>query len=137
MKDQPAKAIEFYLKIVDELEGTPEMDHELAVYNKVGDLYLKTNEINSAVEMYERAAQRYVESGLPYNAIALCNKILRNAPGRTTTYLMLGDLMLQRGFGAEAKQHLLEYAQRMKKLGQVREAFKALKKFVDASPKKR
>ena len=85
--------------------------------------------------MYERAANRYVESGLSNNAIALCNKILRNAPGRTTTYLMLGDLMLQRGFGAEAKQHLLEYAQRMKKLGQVREAFKALKKFADASPK--
>ncbi|MCH6547322.1 MAG: tetratricopeptide repeat protein [Gemmatimonadetes bacterium] len=123
-----------YLKIVDELEGTPEMDHELAVFNKVGDLYLKTNEVNSAVEMYERAAQRYVESGLPNNAIALCNKILRNAPGRTTTYLMLGDLMLQRGFSAEAKQHLLEYAQRMKKVGQVREAFKALKKFADASP---
>ena len=134
MKDQPAKAIEFYLKIIDGLEGTPEMDHELAVFNKVGDLYLKTNEVNSAVEMYERAAQRYVESGLPNNAIALCNKILRNAPGRTATYLMLGDLMLQRGFGAEAKQHLLEYAQRMKKVGQVREAFKALKKFADASP---
>ncbi len=134
LKDQPAKAIEFYLKIIDGLEGTPEMDHELAVFNKVGDLYLKTNEVNSAVEMYERAAQRYVESGLPNNAIALCNKILRNAPGRTTTYLMLGDLMLQRGFGAEAKQHLLEYAQRMKKVGQVREAFKALKKFADASP---
>ncbi len=134
LKDQPAKAIEFYLKIIDGLEGTPEMDQELAVFNKVGDLYLKTNEVNSAVEMDDRAAQRYVESGLPNNAIALCNKILRNAPGRTTTYLMLGDLMLQRGFGAEAKQHLLEYAQRMKKVGQVREAFKALKKFADASP---
>ena len=135
LKDQPAKAIEFYLKIVDEFESTPEMDHELAVYNKVGDLYLKTNEINLAIEMYERAAHRYVESGLPNNAIALCNKILRNSPGRTTTYLMLGDLMLQRGFGAEAKQHLLEYAQRMKKIGQVQEAFKALKKFAEASPK--
>ncbi len=135
MKDQPAKAIEVYLKIIEALEGTPDMDHELAVYNKVGDLYLKTSEVNSAVEMYERAAHRYVESGLPNNAIALCNKILRNAPGRTTTYLMLGELMLQRGFGSEAKQHFLEYAQRMKKAGQVQEAFKALKRFADASPK--
>ncbi len=135
MKDQPAKAIEVYLKIIEALEGTPDMDHELAVYNKVGDLYLKTSEVNSAVEMYERAAHRYVDSGLPNNAIALCNKILRNAPGRTTTYLMLGELMLQRGFGSEAKQHFLEYAQRMKKAGQVQEAFRALKRFADASPK--
>lgn len=109
------------------------MDHELAVYNKVGDLYLKINQVNDAVEMYERAARRYVDSGLPNNAIALCNKILRNAPGRTPTYLMLGELMLQRGFGAEAKQHFVEYAQRMAKSGEVVAAFKALKRFADAS----
>jgi tetratricopeptide (TPR) repeat protein len=134
LKDQPGKAIDVYLKIVEALEGTPEIDHELAIYNKVGDLYVKTNEVNGAVEMYERAAHRYIESGLPNNAIALCNKILRNAPGRTPTYLMLGDLMLQRGFGAEAKQHFIEYAQRMSKGGKVVEAFKALKKSTDASP---
>lgn len=134
LKDQPTKAIDVYLKIIESLEGTPEMDHELAIFNKVGDLYLKTNEVNNAVEMYERAALRYVESGLPNNAIALCNKILRNAPGRTATYLMLGELMLQRGFGSEAKQHFIEYAQRMSAAGRVVEAFKALKKFADASP---
>jgi len=133
LKDQPAKAIDVYLKIIEGLEGTPDMDHELAVYNKVGDLYLKINQVNAAVEMYERAAHRYVDSGLPNNAIALCNKILRNAPGRTPTYLMLGELMLLRGFGAEARQHFIEYAQRMSQSGKVVEAFKALKKFADAS----
>ena len=133
LKDQPAKAIDVYLRIIELLEGTPEIDHELALYNKVGDLYLKTSEVHSAVEMYERAAHRYVESGLPNNAIALCNKILRNSPGRTPTYLMLGELMLRRGFAAEAKQHFIEYAQRMSKAGKIVDAFKALKKFVDAS----
>ncbi len=133
MKDQPAKAIDVYVKIIEGLEGTPDMDHELAIYNKVGDLYLKINQVNPAVEMYERAARRYVDSGLPNNAIALCNKILRNAPGRTPTYLMLGELMLLRGFGAEARQHFIEYAQRMAKSGKVVAAFKALKRFADAS----
>ncbi len=133
MKDQTAKAIDVYVKIIEALEGTPEMDHELAIYNKVGDLYLKINQVNPAVEMYERAARRYVDSGLPNNAIALCNKILRNAPGRTPTYLMLGELMLLRGFGAEARQHFIEYAQRMAKSGKVVAAFKALKRFADAS----
>ena len=41
--------------------------------------------------------------------------------------------MLLRGFGAEARQHFVEYAHRMSKLGRVVEAFKALKKFADAS----
>ena len=109
------------------------MDRELAVYNTVGDLYLKINQVNAAVEMYERAAHRYADSGLPNNAIALCNKILRIAPGRTPTYLTLGELMLLRGFGAEARQHFVEYARRMSKSGKVVEAFKALKRFADAS----
>jgi tetratricopeptide (TPR) repeat protein len=46
---------------------------------------------------------------------------------------MLGELMLLRGFGAEARQHFIEYAQRMAKSGKVVEAFKALKRFADAS----
>ena len=134
LKDQPEKAIGVYLQVVDGLEGSSEMDSELNLYNKIGDLYLKTNDVNAAVEMYKRAANRYAESGLPNNAIALCNKILRTAPGRTGTYLMLGELMLQRGFGGEAKQYLIEYARRMSKAGRVEEAFGALKKFADASP---
>ena len=134
LKDQPEKAIGVYLQVVNGLEGSPGMDSELALYNKIGDLYLKANDVNAAVEMYERAADRYVESGLPNNAIALCNKILRAAPGRTGPYLMLGELMLQRGFGGEAKQYLIEYARRMSKAGRVEEAFGALKKFADASP---
>jgi tetratricopeptide (TPR) repeat protein len=88
----------------------------------------------AAVETYERAVGFYEESGLVNNAIALCNKILRNAPGRTPVYLKLAKLMVQRGFVAEAKQNLLEYAERMERTGQVDEAFTALKEFADLSP---
>jgi tetratricopeptide (TPR) repeat protein len=41
---------------------------------------------------------------------------------------------VQRGFVPEAKQNLLEYAERMKKAGQLDAAFKALKEFADLSP---
>ena len=83
---------------------------------------------------YEKAVDRYTESGFPNNAIALCNKILRNAPGRTPVYLKLAKLMVDRGFVAEAKRNLLEYAERMSKAGQLEDAFKALKEFADLSP---
>ena len=130
-KDQPERAIAEYMQIITALEGTPEMEHELALFNKVGDLYLKNNEVNSAVEMYERAAQKYVDSGLPNNAIALCNKILRYAPGRTPIYLMLGELMLERGFGPQAHEHLLEYVSRMSRAGDVQAAFRPLVKLAN------
>jgi tetratricopeptide (TPR) repeat protein len=110
------------------------MEKELSLFNKVGDLYLKTGNVQSAVETYERAANYYEEWGLHNNAIALCNKILRNAPGRTPIYLKLAKLMVQRGFVAEAKQNLLEYASRMQQAGQLEDAFNALKEFADLSP---
>jgi tetratricopeptide (TPR) repeat protein len=122
------------LSIIDELEDTPELEDELALFNKVGDLYVKVGNVASAVEMYERAVNKYSEGGFYNNAIALCNKVLRNAPGRTHVYLKLAQLMVQRGFVAEAKQNLLEYADRMKSAGKLDEAFRALKEFADLSP---
>ena len=100
----------------------------------MGDLYLREGKVGDAVDMYERAVTHYAEQGFPNNAIALCNKILRNAPGRTPIYLKLAQLMLDRGFQGEAKQNLLEYAERMQKAGKTDEAFKALKEFADLSP---
>jgi len=104
------------------------------LFNKVGDLYLRTGQVQAGVETYERAVTIYEEGGLHNNTIALCNKILRNAPGRTPVYLKLAKLMVQRGFVAEAKQNLLEYAERMQRAGQVEDAFNALKEFADLSP---
>ncbi len=110
------------------------MDSELAVYNKLGDLYVRVGNVSSGVKTYEKAVDRYTENGFPNNAIALCNKILRNAPGRTPIYLKLAKLMVERGFVAEAKRNLLEYAARMQKSGQLEDAFDALKEFADLSP---
>ncbi len=99
----------------------------------MGDLYQKAGDLNAAVEMWERGINKYAEGGFHNNAIALCNKILRYAPGRTEIYLRLAQLMVQRGFVAEAKQKLLEYADRMRKAGRMDEAFSALKEFADLS----
>jgi len=40
----------------------------------------------------------------------MCNKVLRNAPARQTTYLKLAKLYAAKGFIAEAKQNFVEYA---------------------------
>lgn len=116
------------------LEGRPELANELALFNRVGDLYLKLQTVPEAVEMYERAANLYAEYGFPNNAIALCNKVLRNAPGRTHVYLRLAQLMVERGLIAQAKENLLEYAERMQSAGKTDDAFRALKEFADLSP---
>src|SRR5438876_2692411 len=64
----------------------------------------------------------------------MCNKVLRNAPARPTTYLKLAKLYAAKGFVAEAKQNFVEYAERMQKIGKIQQAFAALKEFTDISP---
>src|SRR5205807_9989167 len=71
--------------------------------------------------------------GFHNNAIAMCNKVLRNAPARQTTYLKLAKLYAAKGFMAEAKQNFLEYAERMQKAGKIQQAFAALKELADIS----
>jgi tetratricopeptide (TPR) repeat protein len=134
LKEQWAKAIEEYVKSIEEMEAAPDAEADLSIYNRVGDLYQKVGEGQNAVVYYERAVDKYQETGFSNNAIALCNKVLRIAPGRAQVYLKLGMLFASKGFAAEAKTNLLEYADRMQKAGQLEEAFKALKKFAEMTP---
>jgi len=49
-------------------------------------------------------------------------------------YLRLAQLMVERGLIAQAKENLLEYADRMQSAGKTDDAFRALKEFADLSP---
>jgi tetratricopeptide (TPR) repeat protein len=132
-KKSPDKAIAVYVELVAEMERYPE-DMDVALLNRLGDLLVKQNNISSAVEYYEKAVDHYVEGGFLNNAIALCNKILRSSPGRSTVYYKLGKISAHKGFKADAKQNFLEYADRMRKAGQMDEAFRALAEFADLCP---
>src|SRR5437773_5390374 len=129
----PKGAIEAWQQVLkgQEEEGDPNPD--LAVFNRIGDLYLKVREPAQAADYYDQAVDKYAELGFHNNAIAMCNKVLRNAPGRQTTYLKLAKLYASKGFMAEAKQNFVEYAERMHKAGKIQHAFAALKEFADIS----
>src|SRR5437899_3040102 len=130
----PKGAIEAWLEILKAQEGEGEPNPDLSIFNRVGDLYLKVKDPGQAADYYDKAVDRYAELGFHNNAIAMCNKVLRNAPGRQTTYLKLAKLYAAKGFMAEAKQNFVEYAERMQKAGKIQQAFSALKEFTDISP---
>ena len=106
----------------------------MSVYNRIGDLFLKVKDPAQAADYYDRSVDRYAELGFHNNAIAMCNKVLRNAPGRPNTYLKLAKLYAAKGFLGEAKQNFVEFAERMKKAGSLDVAFAALKQVTDLSP---
>ncbi len=132
-KRQPDKALATYIELLDEYESSPE-EMDVGLFNRVGDLLLKQGNVADAVDFYERAVDHYAEGGFFNNAIALCNKILRQSPGRTSVYYKLGKISAQKGFTAEAKRNFLEFADRMQKAGRIDEAFRALKEFADLCP---
>ena len=134
LKEQWAKAIEPLVRAIEEFEKSPEDDNDLALYNRLADIYMKVGDTTNAIVYYERAVDKYGDIGLVNQAIALGNKVMRLSPGRAGIYLKLGTLFAKKGFAAEAKQNLLEYADRMQKVGQIEEAFRALKKVAEMTP---
>src|SRR5881397_1060184 len=127
----PKKAVEIWLEV---LNNQDETNPDLSIYNRIGDLYIKLKDPALAADYYDQAVDKYAELGFHNNAIAMCNKVLRNAPARQTTYLKLAKLYAAKGFIAEAKQNFVEYAERMQKVGKIEHAFAALKEFTDISP---
>jgi tetratricopeptide (TPR) repeat protein len=130
----PRKAVEVWVEALETQESEGDASADLSIYNRVGDLYIKLKDPAQAADYYDRAVDKYAELGFHNNAIAMCNKVLRNAPARQTTYLKLAKLYAAKGFIAEAKQNFVEYAERMQKAGKIDHAFSALKEFTDISP---
>ncbi|MGH7568227.1 MAG: tetratricopeptide repeat protein [Gemmatimonadales bacterium] len=130
----PKGAIEAWLEVLKAQEEEADPNPDLSVFNRVGDLTLKLKDPAQAADWYDKAVDKYAELGFHNNAIAMCNKVLRNAPGRQTTYLKLAKLYAAKGFMAEAKQNFVEYAERMQRIGKIQHAFTALKEFTDISP---
>jgi tetratricopeptide (TPR) repeat protein len=132
-KKQFDKALAVYVKLLESFdEHASELD--VALFNRVGDLMLRQGNVADAVDYYEKAVDRYSDTGFFNNAIALCNKILRHSPGRASVYYKLGKSSALKGFKSDAKVNFLEYADRMQKAGKTDEAFRALKEFADLCP---
>jgi len=132
-KRQYDRALATYVQAIDAAAGNPE-ELDIPLYNRVGDLHQRLGELDKAIPYYEKAVDLYAEGGFFNNAIALCNKVLRHAPGRAGIYYKLGKISARKGFTSDAKQNFLEYAARMERAGDITEAFRALKEFADLCP---
>lgn len=127
------RAIAMYARAIEETEAEGD-EVDVAVLNKVGDLTLRQGRVADAVTYYERAVDHYATVGLFNNAIALCNKIVRNAPGRSNVYFTLGRICAKKGLRSDATRNFLEYATRMQQDGRVDEGMRALAEVADLMP---
>ncbi len=126
------QAIQLYLRVLRGTEGG-DVEVDLPLYNRIGDLYLRLGRAPDAVTYYEQAADHYAEAGLYNNAIALCNKALRYAPGRLALVRKLGRFCALQGFTTDARRWFLTFAERMFIQGAAEEALDALEDFATIS----
>ena len=110
------KALAQYARLLDGGADTDE-DVDVTLYNRAGDLALRAGDVPRAVTYFERAIDLYAAGGFLNNAVALAVKILRHAPGHLAAHHTLGVLYGRKGFRAEARQHLADYAAQMHRAG--------------------
>ncbi len=132
LKKQPEKALALYQQLLAEHGGSEDVD--VALRNRVGDLHLRIGQIDEAISLFEKSADEYALSGFLNNAIALCNKILRQRHGHVPTLRRLARFSAEKGMVVDAQRHYLSVAEALEKLGQHGEALKALSEFAELSP---
>ncbi len=97
------KAIELYKKLLLGQASNPNLSNEL------GDIYLRAGDRIQAVSSFEIALENYEKIALYNNAVAVCKKILRIAPGRLITIFRLGELKTKQYFLNEAAEYFSKY----------------------------
>lgn len=64
------------------------------LYNRLGDLYIKDNDIKSAIAIYQVGVESFKKDTFFRNALALCKKILRYDPGNVEIYECIAGILL-------------------------------------------
>ena len=93
-------AITEYKRVVDEY---PE---DWGTANTLGDLYLRAQQVDKAVEQYSRIADHLALEGFLPKAAALYKKTLKIKPTDEHALLQAADIAVRQGLLAEAKQYL-------------------------------
>lgn len=127
-KGQYDKAIAEWRKL---LKDYPK---EANIYNTIGDLSLKKNAKDDAVDAYKRAADILAADGFTSKAIALYKKILNIDPKKVEVHLALADLNAEKGLVANALESYKIAADHYVQKNDMAKALGIYQKMADLNP---
>ncbi len=122
------QALELFRKALAAQEETSGFA-DLSLYNGLGDLLLRAGRKVDAIGAFEKAVRRCEDQQLYANGIALCKKILRNAPDHIETHQVVGRLLALSGLEEQARASYETYCELVNGDGRKRRA--ALAELVD------
>jgi tetratricopeptide (TPR) repeat protein len=121
-------AITEYCRIV---ERDP---NDQSALNTLGDLYVRVNKQQDAIDCFQRVADHYREQGFTLKAIAVYKKISRLDPSLPVVAQRLAVLYEQQGHFVEAREQYLAIADTFARAGKTRESLDALRRSADLEP---
>lgn len=128
-KGEYEKAIEEYRKILASEPNNAE------TINLIGDAYRRMGEDAKAVTEFETAIELFMQDAYYDNAIAVCKKVLRINPSRSSVYTRLAELYIEQGLVGQAASIMMDYIKRKKDEGNYKEVLDAYNKLIDIRPK--
>ncbi|MBN1272804.1 MAG: tetratricopeptide repeat protein [Candidatus Aminicenantes bacterium] len=109
-------------------------EQDISIRNTIGDLYLKANKKNKAIEQYKSIAEHCEEQGLSSKAIAIFKKISKLDPDDIQVSKRLADLYSSQGFLSEAKAEYIKTAKNLANSNRRKEAIPLFEKVLALSP---
>ncbi|HLP44480.1 MAG TPA: tetratricopeptide repeat protein, partial [Candidatus Kapabacteria bacterium] len=104
---------------------------DLEVRRIVGDLQLRQNNTQGAIEQFDRIADYYLKEGFHAKAIAMYKRITRVDPNYEQALFKLADLYTKQGLVMEAKQIYLDMAEECKRQNNQKKALGMYKKILE------
>ncbi len=113
------------------LQLTPD---DATTVNRLGDLYGRVGQVDRAVELYEKVAEKFADQGFLPKAIAIYKKINRLVPQRLDIFERLGELYAEQGLKVEAKSQLQMLLEHYVKSDDIEGAIRVSRRLSDIDP---
>jgi tetratricopeptide (TPR) repeat protein len=117
-------------KAIAEWEKVLQGSQDANAFNTVGDLYLKKNDRQNAIERFHRAAEIFRKEGFSLKALALYKKILNINPHDAKSHLALGELNEEKNIATDAIKYYLAAGDMFHKANQKTEAVNTYKRIL-------
>lgn len=98
------------------------------LYNRLGDLYIKDNNVKESINTYKKGIEAYRKDNYSRNAITLCKKILRHDPNNTESYLVIADLFVELEEKRNALTYLFTYIEKQRAQKDIKGVINTLEK---------
>jgi len=106
-------------------------EQDISIRNILGDLYVKANLVDRAVEEFLRIAQHYEQKNIYAKSIALYKRITRLKPEKLEYAEKLADLFRGQGFISESKTEYLLLAEQYSQDKRPKDAIRVYNKLLE------